>query len=324
MIAQERESVVENTALGRRSDEILRSRFRGSSIQEISKAADAILTDIYRKRQKTSTRHLLEAISESIPFRVPEEASQVVLQSSASIDSNLAAMGKKAVIFLYAGSILSAVKRFMTSDEDENDEICQVAIETVLKDIVKGLKGRGSELVYNSAEKGAAKYVAEREGVPLGWFSDDQAYFAIMSAISEIVGSRRLLSNEEVEDMAQELAGETGISPELLTEFLVFRDGLKYLDGRDFDKSREEKDGFTGAVERLRIQTIDEVFLSLSHRQRRVLQLRYGLEDGIHRSLQEVGIELGVSRERIRQIEAGALRKMMHPKRAKRLFEFLE
>ncbi|MBI2329965.1 RNA polymerase sigma factor RpoD [Candidatus Daviesbacteria bacterium] len=69
---------------------------------------------------------------------------------------------------------------------------------------------------------------------------------------------------------------------------------------------------------------LDEVLGSLSPREKRVLQLRFGLEDGKQRTLEEVGKEFGVTRERIRQIEAKAIRKLKHPTRAKKLRDYLE
>ena len=69
---------------------------------------------------------------------------------------------------------------------------------------------------------------------------------------------------------------------------------------------------------------LDEVLDSLSPREKRVLQLRFGLEDGKQRTLEEVGREFGVTRERIRQIEAKAIRKLKHPTRAKKLRDYLE
>ena len=67
-----------------------------------------------------------------------------------------------------------------------------------------------------------------------------------------------------------------------------------------------------------------EVLDGLSPREKRVLQLRFGLEDGKQRTLEEVGKEFGVTRERIRQIEAKAIRKLKHPTRAKKLRGYLE
>jgi RNA polymerase primary sigma factor len=68
---------------------------------------------------------------------------------------------------------------------------------------------------------------------------------------------------------------------------------------------------------------VRNVLLSLSHRESRILALRFGLEDGRQRTLEEVGREFGVTRERIRQIEAKALRKLRHPSRSKRLRDYL-
>ena len=71
-------------------------------------------------------------------------------------------------------------------------------------------------------------------------------------------------------------------------------------------------------------EQVDDVLYTLSDREARVLQLRFGLEDGRGRTLEEVGRDFGVTRERIRQIEAKALRKLRHPSRSKKLRDFLE
>jgi RNA polymerase primary sigma factor len=69
---------------------------------------------------------------------------------------------------------------------------------------------------------------------------------------------------------------------------------------------------------------MEEVLSTLSDREKKVLILRFGLDDGRPRTLEEVGREFMVTRERIRQIEAKALRKLRHPSRSKKLKDYLE
>ena len=69
---------------------------------------------------------------------------------------------------------------------------------------------------------------------------------------------------------------------------------------------------------------LHDVLRSLTERERKVLELRFGLGDGYSRTLEEVGKQFRVTRERIRQIEAKALRKMRHPTRIRQLHGFLE
>ena len=71
-------------------------------------------------------------------------------------------------------------------------------------------------------------------------------------------------------------------------------------------------------------EQLDEVLNTLTEREQKVLRLRFGLDDGRARTLEEVGKEFKVTRERIRQIEAKALRKLKHPNRSRKLKEFLE
>jgi RNA polymerase primary sigma factor len=78
------------------------------------------------------------------------------------------------------------------------------------------------------------------------------------------------------------------------------------------------------AARQLLREQVAAVLDSLTGRERRVLQLRFGLDDGRARTLEEVGTEFGVTRERIRQIEAKALRKLRHPSRSRKLRAYLE
>ena len=70
-------------------------------------------------------------------------------------------------------------------------------------------------------------------------------------------------------------------------------------------------------------EQLEEVMETLTAREAKVLKLRFGLEDGKARTLEEVGREFQVTRERIRQIEAKALRKLRHPSRSKRLKDYM-
>src|SRR5437762_819070 len=78
------------------------------------------------------------------------------------------------------------------------------------------------------------------------------------------------------------------------------------------------------ASHKLLKEQVESVLEGLTTRERRVLQLRFGLEDGRTRTLEEVGREFNVTRERIRQIEAKALRKLRHPSRSRKLKDYLE
>lgn len=78
------------------------------------------------------------------------------------------------------------------------------------------------------------------------------------------------------------------------------------------------------AVNELLKDELNEVLLELTDREEKVLRLRFGLDDGCTRTLEEIGKEFNVTRERIRQIEAKALRRLKHPSRSNRLKDFLE
>ncbi len=91
----------------------------------------------------------------------------------------------------------------------------------------------------------------------------------------------------------------------------------------DFIADETEVGPVDAASKQLLKEQLDEILGSLSVRERKVLEMRFGLEDGQGRTLEEVGSEFGVTRERIRQIEAKALRKLRHPIRSRKLRDYL-
>ena len=92
----------------------------------------------------------------------------------------------------------------------------------------------------------------------------------------------------------------------------------------DFIEDKEAETPASSVTQDLLREDIIEVMAGLSPRERDVLRLRFGLDDGRTRTLEEVGQLFGVTRERIRQIEAKALRKLRHPNRSRRLREYID
>ena len=146
--------------------------------------------------------------------------------------------------------------------------------------------------------------------------------------------SRRLLQELGREPTDQEIGDEMGISAEKVREIVkVSQDpvSLETPIGEeedshlgDFVEDREAVSPSDAASLTMLHSEVEDVLDTLTPRERRVLQLRFGLIDGHQRTLEEVGKRFGVTRERIRQIEAKALRKLRHPSRSKRLKDYLE
>ncbi len=92
----------------------------------------------------------------------------------------------------------------------------------------------------------------------------------------------------------------------------------------DFIEDQDSETPATSITHQLLREDIIQVMAALGHRERDVLRLRFGLDDGRQRTLEEVGQLFGVTRERIRQIEAKALRKLRHPQRSRRLRDYID
>ena len=157
----------------------------------------------------------------------------------------------------------------------------------------------------------------------------------MVEVINKLVGvSRRLFQELGREPDPEEIAEEMGVTPARVREVLGFaREPLSLSSpiGEEDDAQLgdfvEDKEATAppeaAALTMLHIE-VENIIDSLTPRERRVLQLRFGLIDSNQRTLEEVGKRFGVTRERIRQIEAKALRKLRHPSRSKRLTDFLE
>ncbi len=146
--------------------------------------------------------------------------------------------------------------------------------------------------------------------------------------------SRRLLQELGREPTDDEIAEEMGITPEKVREIVkVSQDpvSLETPIGEeedshlgDFVEDKEAVAPADAASLTMLHNEVEDILDTLTPRERRVLQLRFGLIDGHQRTLEEVGKRFGVTRERIRQIEAKALRKLRHPSRSKKLRDYLE
>ena len=146
--------------------------------------------------------------------------------------------------------------------------------------------------------------------------------------------SRRLAQEYGREPTSTEIAKEMEISPEKVREIVKVSQlpiSLESPIGEEEDSplgnSIEDRNALPpvdAASKQLLKEQIEDVLYTLTPREQRVLQLRFGLEDGRSRTLEEVGKEFSVTRERIRQIEAKALRKLRHPSRSRKLKDYLE
>ncbi len=146
--------------------------------------------------------------------------------------------------------------------------------------------------------------------------------------------SRRLAQEYGREPNAREIGKRMGLPPEKVREIVKVAQLPVSLEApigeeedshlSDFIEDHNALLPVDAASKQLLKEQIDDVLAALTPRERRVLQLRFGLEDGRSRTLEEVGQEFSVTRERIRQIEAKALRKLRHPSRSRKLKDYLE
>jgi RNA polymerase primary sigma factor len=92
----------------------------------------------------------------------------------------------------------------------------------------------------------------------------------------------------------------------------------------DFIEDQQAEAPAEAAARRMLNDAVEDALRELSEREQQVVRLRFGLEDGQARTLEEVGREFGVTRERIRQIESKTLAKLRHPQRRQKLRDYLD
>ncbi|SHN11408.1 RNA polymerase sigma factor RpoD [Gracilibacillus kekensis] len=145
---------------------------------------------------------------------------------------------------------------------------------------------------------------------------------------------RQLLQDLGREPTPEEIAKDMELTPDKVREILKIAQEPVSLETPigeeddshlgDFIEDQEATSPSDHAAYELLKEQLEDVLDTLTDREENVLRLRFGLDDGRTRTLEEVGKVFGVTRERIRQIEAKALRKLRHPSRSKRLKDFLE
>ncbi len=145
--------------------------------------------------------------------------------------------------------------------------------------------------------------------------------------------SRQLVQELGREPLPEEIAQEMSISEDRVREILKIAQEPVSLETPigeeddshlgDFIEDQEAQAPAEAAAFELLKEQLEDVLDTLTPREEKVLRLRFGLDDGRARTLEEVGQYFGVTRERIRQIEAKALRKLRHPMRSKRLKDYL-
>ena len=297
-------------------------------------------------------------IPEDINEDIAEIEHEIVAAEGVNIDDPvrmyLKEIGK--VPLLSANEEIEIAKRMADGDQEAKQQLAEANLRLVVS-IAKRYVGRGMLFLdlIQEGNLGLIKAVEKfdyRKGYKFSTYATWWIRQAITRAIADQARTiripvhmvetinkvmrveRQLLQELGRQPAPEEVANEMGMSVDKIREVLKIAQEPIPLETPigeeedshlgDFIPDEEITAPSDAASQVMLKEELEEVLKTLTDREAKVLKMRFGLEDGRMRTLEEVGRDFNVTRERIRQIEAKALRKLRHPSRSKRLKDFLE